>query len=112
MLRDTWLLWLFFVCFGFISALDPQNYRISWRAEIIANVAFPLLVALWVATDAHRREQPLGYGFPALVFFLWPIFGPVYLFQTRGVRAFLTLLAFAAMFFIAVVIGVGLGMVT
>jgi hypothetical protein len=28
------------------------------------------------------------------VFFCWPIVAPVYLFQTRGVRAFITVLSF------------------
>jgi hypothetical protein len=42
-----------------------------------------------------ERQRPLCYDYDALVFFAWPIVVPVYLFQTRGVRAFLTLRCFA-----------------
>ncbi len=112
LLRDTWYFWLLFACLGFISGRHDGDLPMSGRGEFVASLAFAFFVALWVVTDARRRERPLGYGFPALVFFVWPIFAPVYLFQTRGARAFLTLLAFAAIFIVAVAIGVVVGMVT
>ena len=84
----------------------------SRRAELVFGLVFALLIAMWVAADARRRQRQMGYGFPALVFVLWPIFAPIYLFQTRGIRAFLSLFAFVAMVFITAGIGVGIGMVT
>ena len=33
----------------------------------------------------------------------WPVVVPIYLFQTRGVRAFLTLLCFAGIWLVAII---------
>jgi len=52
-----------------------------------------------------RRPQTsrrLCYDYDSFVFFAWPVVVPVYLFQTRGARAFLTLLCFAGICVIAV----------
>jgi hypothetical protein len=54
-----------------------------------------------VIADARKRGRRLCYDFDSFVFFIWPIIVPVYLFQTRGVRAFLTLLCFAGICVVA-----------
>ena len=108
-LRETWYLWLFFLCWGFVSGRALEATQISPRAELAAACAFCSLLAFWVVSDARRRERRIGYGFPGLVFFLWPIFAPVYLFQTRHMRALLTILWFAIMSFLSAAIGTYLG---
>jgi hypothetical protein len=110
MIRETWYFWLLIACVGYVSGRQDGNLELSGRAEFIISFAFSFSMALWVVTDARRREQSLGYGFAALVFFLWPVFAPVYLFQTRGVRAFLSSLAFAGMFVVSISVGGVIGM--
>jgi hypothetical protein len=44
------------------------------------------------------------------VFFCWPIVAPVYLFQTRGARAFITLLCFIGIW-VLVALSVGIAIV-
>ena len=39
--------------------------------------------------------------FDSFLYFAWPVMVPVYLFQTRGLRAFLTLLCFAGIWLLA-----------
>jgi hypothetical protein len=112
LIRETWYFWLLFGCLGFVTGRHDGDLPMSYRGEFLASLAFAFFVALWVVTDARHRERSLGYGFPALVFFVWPIFGPLYLFQTRGARACLTLLAFVAIFIVAVAIGAVIGIVT
>jgi len=43
----------------------------------------------------------VAYDYDSFVFFVWPLIAPVYLFQTRGTRAFLTLLCFAGLCIVA-----------
>ena len=47
-----------------------------------------------MTADAHKRGRKLPYDFDSVVYFAWPVIVPVYIFQTRGVRGFLTLLGF------------------
>ncbi len=109
LLRETWFFWLFSIFLGFLNGRETEANPMPTRAELITGLAFPLLIAIWVSADARRRQRTIGYGFPALVFLLWPIFAPIYLFQTRGVRAFLSILAFFAMLVITACIGIGIG---
>lgn len=56
--------------------------------------ALMLVMAAWVMADARKRGRRLCHDYDSFVFFAWPIVVPIYLFQTRGARAFLTLLCF------------------
>jgi hypothetical protein len=51
--------------------------------------------------DANKRGRTLCHDYGSFVFFLWPVVLPIYLFQTRGLRAFLTLLCFAGLWLVA-----------
>ena len=110
--RETWFFWLYFICLGLLTGRETDANPMSPRADLLSSLGFALLVAIWVSADARRRQRAIGYGFPALVFVLWPIFAPIYLFQTRGWRAFLSLFAFVAMFVVTIGIGVGIAMLT
>ena len=111
-IQEAWFFWLFSLVLGFMSARQPETSQIPPRAGLLVSLTFALLVAFWVVRDARGRQRQVGYGFPALVFFIWPIFAPIYLFQTRGLRAFLSLLAFAGMFCVTAGIGAGIGVMT
>jgi hypothetical protein len=54
--------------------------------------------------DAKKRKRQLCYDDGSFVFFAWPVVVPVYLFRTRGVRAFLTLLCFAGIWLVAMLV--------
>jgi hypothetical protein len=101
---------LFFFC-G-IAMGRVSDGHVSWRFRVVFSLAFALFVAIWVVADAKRRQRTLSFGFPALTFFFWPVFAPLYLFQTRGIRAFLSLLGFAVAYYISAVIGVLIGRMT
>jgi hypothetical protein len=66
---------------------------------ILALAAYYLLpasIALWTIEDAQARARSTGYDFGSFIFFLWPVLMPIYLFQTRGLRAFTTIGLFFA----------------
>ena len=108
---DTLFFWVFALVYSFIATRVSKTSPISPRIDVVVGLVFSLLASLWVAMDARKRKWPMGYGFPALVFFIWPIFATIYLFQTRGAWALLSLLLFAAMFFFFSAIGTSIGVV-
>ncbi len=88
----TLMLWRYAAAVGVASALVPDDAELPKLADLAASYAFPFIVAAWVMSDARNRGRQLCYDYDSFVFFAWPVVVPVYLFQTRGARAFLTLL--------------------
>ena len=101
MLAPTLMLWFLVLACGVASALGPEGTGMPKRASMVASVAFPLAIATWVMADARKRGRKVCYDFDSFVYFAWPVVAPVYLFQTRGPRAFLTLLCFAGLWLIS-----------
>jgi hypothetical protein len=95
MVAPTMMLWLCALATGVISAIDPEGDGMPKRAEVIWNLAVSFVIASWVVADARKRGRRLCYDYDTWIYFAWPILAPIYLFQTRGARAFLTLLCFA-----------------
>lgn len=103
----TLALWLYAISMGVLHAAIPDDF--PKRAELASGVALSLIMASWLTADARKHERKLPYDFDSFVYFAWPVILPVYLFQTRKWRAFLTLLcigaiwmlSFAAAFFVA-----------
>src|SRR5262245_16656666 len=91
MVAPTLMLWLCAIAFGVVCTV-PADGEISRRADLASRFAFPLVIASWVTADARKRGRQLCYDYDSFVFFASPIVVPVYLFQTRGARALLTLL--------------------
>ena len=63
--------------------LHPEGAELLWTFE------FRLLLAFWVRLDRGVRSFSLPFEFDALVFFVWPVAIPYYLYRTRGRRGFL-----------------------
>jgi hypothetical protein len=94
MIGPSCSLWLFAIGFAVASILLGDDQGMSKRADLASGVALPLILASWVLSDAQKRGKRLCYDYGSFVFFAWPVIVPVYLVQTRGVRAFVTLLCF------------------
>jgi hypothetical protein len=98
--RPTLMLWLYALTSGIASAMSSDG-KFPGSADYVARAALALIMASWVNADAQKRQRRLCYDYDSFVFFAWPIVVPVYLFRTRGSRAFLTLLWFAGICLIA-----------
>ncbi len=70
-----------------MSAESPQ-------VTALARYLFALVISNWVLADARKQQRRLCYDYDSFLFFVWPIVGLAYLFQTRGWRAFLTIFWF------------------
>jgi hypothetical protein len=101
MVGPSLMLWLCAIGYCVAYSVAP-NGEVSKRADLAFHFALPLVIASWVTADARKRGKELCYDYDSFVFFV-PFIVPIYLFQTRGVRAFLTLLAFAGIWLVAMV---------
>jgi len=57
-------------------------------AALPSTVLLAVNMAMWVLADARKRQRTLPYDFGSFIFCAWPVLVPVYLFSTRGWRAF------------------------
>jgi hypothetical protein len=73
---------------------------------LVAIYLLPASIALWTVADAQERGRSTSYDFGSFIFFLWPLLAPIYLFRTRGVRAFGTI----GLFFCACFAGIAFAM--
>jgi len=101
MIAPTLTLWFGVIALFFASAASRDGSGLPKRADLVSRAVLPLVIASWVMADARKRGRRLCYDYDSFVFFAWPVVLPVYLFQTRGARAFLTLLCFAGICLIA-----------
>jgi hypothetical protein len=74
-------------------------------AAVFASIFFLSSMGLWVLSDARQHNHSLPYDFSFFVFFAWPLVVPIYLFSTRGWRAFATLGLFVLLYLAATLIG-------
>ena len=94
MVAPTLLLWFYAIASGVASGMTRAG-DLPKGANIASRAAFSLILALWVITDAQKRRRSVCYDYDSFVFFAWPVVVPIYLFRTRGLRAFLTVFCFA-----------------
>jgi hypothetical protein len=106
----TLMLWLYALTSGIASAMHSDG-TLPGSADYVARAALGLIMASWVHADAQKRQRRLCYDYDSFVFFAWPIVVPVYLFRTRGLRAFLTLLCFAGICLLAILAAAAVFMV-
>jgi hypothetical protein len=102
MVAPTLLLWLGAMACGVASCVAATGGA-AMRADRVSRFAMQFVIASWVIADARKRGRGLCYDYDSFVFFLLPIIVPIYLFQTRGMRALLTLLCFAGIWLISMV---------
>jgi hypothetical protein len=96
MVGPTVTLWVYLVVCAFITAKESAQQTGS-KSGTAAALALSVILTAWVLADARKRGRQLCYGYGAFVFFAWPVVMPVYLFQTRRWKAFVTVLCFGGL---------------
>jgi hypothetical protein len=72
-------------------------------AGTFATILLASCITHWVLADARKRHRSVSYDFGSFVFFAWPVLVPMYLFSTRGWRAFATYFWFLVLYIAATV---------
>src|SRR4051812_41268348 len=114
--RARFLLWffsspaaIFYALTGGWLCMDLEHFG---SPAPVANYLMRLLlgaaVTRWVVGEAGRAGHQVSYDFPTFCFFSWPVFAPVFVFRTRGLRAFAVLGWFALIFVASVFLATGL----
>jgi hypothetical protein len=89
----------FFALSGFLLlySLMPTFLEapLSFRAGLLARVAVWVGISWWLIDDARRMRFTLPMNYGMLMLFYLPFFAPVYLFQTRGLMAFVSIALYA-----------------
>jgi hypothetical protein len=102
------LLWLSLAALASAAASErARGATAPLIGTLIAQVAVRIILVTWVYADAQSRGRGLCYDYDTFVFFAWPVVVPYYLFQTRGARAFLTMLYFTCLCVAAGLFGLG-----
>jgi hypothetical protein len=66
--------------------------------RLLYSLCFLWIIGWWLQRDSRERGFSLVYDMGFFLLIAWPIIMPYYLFKTRGPKAFLTLLAFLAVY--------------
>jgi hypothetical protein len=101
MVMPTLMLWFYAIAVGIASGFSFRRGPHPALADLVAQIAWPFILSSWVISDARKRRRALCYDYGSFAYFAWPVVLPIYLFQTRGFRAFLTLLWFAGICLVA-----------
>jgi hypothetical protein len=68
-------------------------------------------VGWWLRTDSRRRRVLSVYDLGFFLYLAWPLIMPYYLVKTRGAKGLLVMLAFAAVYVGATILGMVLAVV-
>ncbi len=110
MVIPTLLLWIWALSFHITDSVDEEGLPPDARS--VAGVALSVAIATWALADARKRNRTICYDYDTFVYIAWPVMLPVYLFQTRGWRAFITLFCFVVICSVAAAVGLTLTMMS
>ena len=84
---------------GMRAVFEP----VGWE-PLFCSLLMGVLMTRFCMMDSHVRGKPLAWSVPWLIFFTWPIFVPVYLVATRGLKRFHWVLLAMGGYFVAMLI--------
>jgi hypothetical protein len=82
----TLLLWIYAILVPLIMNMAPLH---SETIHMLWSWGLPLVLVAWVINDSRKRHISLCFDYDTFMFFAWPFLLPLYLFRTRGPRAFI-----------------------
>ncbi|MBI3153554.1 MAG: hypothetical protein HYZ21_15580 [Chloroflexi bacterium] len=105
---------VFMTFFYLVTSASLAFYIISGRAISSASdgiyyVCLVWLLGWWLKEDYLKREEKWGSTMAVGVYIWWPLVIPLYLFKTRGVKAFVSILKFLVIYVGSFIVGVIIG---
>lgn len=80
------------------------GHALSERAQTVAVLITYLGISWWLIDDARRMKFTLPMSYGMLMLFFLPLFAPIYLFETRGLMAFVSIALYGISFICIVLI--------
>jgi hypothetical protein len=89
------VLFTFGFLFQFLAALyELRQLETPWPLDLLSRIAFVWLVWWWLRDDSRRRGITWALDLGMLLFAAWIVVLPYHLFKTRGLKAFIPVLAY------------------
>ena len=88
-----------------ISLFSVFDRTMSPAFNLLYFIAFTWVLGWWLKEDNQKYKEKWIYELGILIYAVWVIVIPIYLFKTRGVKAFLTIFAFIGLYLGTFVIG-------
>lgn len=91
----TILLYLFLIITQFVNGIYGASEAEPPPAHLLLHpFGFLWAVGWWLMRDSRRRGVKWVFDMGLFLYLAWPFIMPYYLFKTRGVKGFLTILIF------------------
>lgn len=93
----TLLLYVFLIIMQFAGGLyAASNLEPPPAYTFLYPLGFIWIIGWWLVRDSQKRGVKWVFDMGLFLYIAWPFVMPYYLFKTRGVKAFLTILIFTA----------------
>lgn len=77
----------------YANGIEPSD-----RFQTIYNLGFLLIITVWLKKDYQKYKEPWHIDSGLFVFLFWYLLIPFHLFKTRGIKGFLPILFFLAIY--------------
>ena len=88
-----------------ISLFAVFDRTMSPAFNLLYFIAFTWVLRWWLKEDNQKYKEKWIYELGILIYAVWMIVIPIYLFKTRGLKAFLTIFAFIGLYLGTFIIG-------
>ncbi len=88
-----------------ISLFTIFDRTMSPAFNLLYFIAFTWALGWWLKEDNQKYKEKWIYELGILTYAVWVIVIPIYLFKTRGLKAFLTIFAFIGLYLGTFIIG-------
>jgi hypothetical protein len=105
----TALLYIFLVVTHIIAGIYlSSDIELPPAYTFLYPLALLWIIGWWLEKDSRKHGVEWVFDMGLFLYMAWPFIMPFYLFKTRGVKAFLTIIAFVAIYFGAYATGVAI----
>jgi len=84
------------------NALDVEPSAVTFLASWVATL---WALASWLKEDSRSHGIKLPFDFGIFIYIAWPVYLPVYLFKTRGLKGLIPILVVLATYILSAFLG-------
>ncbi|MBI5962025.1 MAG: hypothetical protein HY863_00995 [Chloroflexi bacterium] len=88
-----------------VALFSVYERPLSPAFDLLYFIAFAWVLGWWLKEDSQKYKEKWIYELGILIYAVWMIVIPIYLFKTRGLWAFVTIFAFIGFYIGTFIIG-------